>query len=67
MMPVGKFGHNRRSVVGYRPPQPQPYERGWERIKDLISAERRDLKTSDPASPRLKPTLAVSVGWIVRP
>ena len=30
----------------------------WDRINDLIAAERRELAVTDPRSPRIRPSLA---------
>jgi hypothetical protein len=43
-----------------------PQQRQWNKVRELLAAERRGLETSAPDSPRIKPSLAVSVGWVLR-
>ena len=34
-------------------------------IRDEVASEHRSLETHDPSSPRIRPTLATSVGFVV--
>jgi hypothetical protein len=38
----------------------------WARLREQISDEHKSVKTLDPSSPRVKPSLAVSIGMVLR-
>jgi hypothetical protein len=37
----------------------------WARLREEISSEHKSIETNDPGSPRIKPTLAASIGFVV--
>jgi hypothetical protein len=43
-----------------------PRQKLWDVLRDKVGAEHRGLETSDPTSPRIKPTLATAIGWVLR-
>jgi hypothetical protein len=62
-MHVYLYGHDASSV---KTVAPSPRQRRWNKVRELLAAEKRGLETSEPDSPRVKPTLASSIGVVLR-
>jgi hypothetical protein len=58
------YSYGRRSAsADFSPTQAR---KAWDALRDFIVEEHRDIRNNEPNSPRVRPTLATSIGMVLR-
>jgi hypothetical protein len=75
---VGSAGRRKESVLllptynwlpARQQASPRPSKKAfefWTSIRDALAVEHRVIESLDPSSPRIRPTLATSIGMVLR-